>query len=377
MNSIDIMRIATRLFYIFPIKKNRVVLTAYNGRQYGCSPKYITEELIKEKRSYDIYYALTDGVDIELPKNVKKLRYRSLKHFYLLMTAKFIILNSTGFSCMLPYRKKQVFINTWHGGGAFKKTGISSFMSKEDLKKRKISGNNTTYFISSSRVFGENQQYSMCLSKDKMLNIGTPRNDIMFKDGAEIRQKVHDYFKVDLSYGLILYAPTYRDNKRKAVSEYSFDAIDVQMILEAAKERFGKEFKFLYRAHHDMMPENLADNCFNATSYEDMQELLVATDILITDYSSSIWDYSLTKKAGFLYTPDKKEYEDSNILASPVETWPFKFAESNEVLASMIRSFDQEEHESRINEYYNRLESYEAGDATKQLVQIMRSLIGQ
>lgn len=375
MNTIDLMRIVARLFYIFPIKKNRVILTAYNGRQYGCSPKYISSGLLKQENKYEIYYALADNVKISLPNGINRVRYRSLKHFYILMTSKFIIFNSTGFSGMMPYRNNQVVINTWHGGGTFKKTGISSFSKPEDIRQRKISGDNTTYFISSSKAFGENQKQSMCLSEEKILNIGTPRNDVVFCDHEMIITKVHNYFGVSSSFGIILYAPTYRKGQQKAVNDYAFQPIDVQRILIAAKERFGKEFVFLYRAHHDIIPNNLAECCINATQYDDMQELLVASDILITDYSSAMWDYALMKKPGFLYTPDRKEYEDSNILGSSIDSWPYKAAETNEELATLIRDFDVSYNEKRINDYFEELGSYETGAATNKLIKIMNSLI--
>lgn len=375
MNQIDIMRLLARVFYVFPIKRNRVILTAYNGRQYGCSPKYITERLSEEKNKFEVYYALDKKIETQLPQGVKRIDYKSFKHFYLLMTSKFIIFNSTGFSCMLPYRKNQIIINTWHGGGAFKKTGISSFNSEKDLKKRRISGNNTSYFISSSKVFGDNQCYSMCLSEGKMLNIGTPRNDILFNDNPELTTKVHNFFRLNNKCGLILYAPTYRDNKKKAINDYSFEPLDIQRVLEAAKDRFGKNYVFLYRAHHDMIPENLADNCLNATEYPDMQELLVAADILITDYSSAMWDFALTKKLGFLYVPDEKEYEASNQLGSPVSSWPYPAAQSNTELVDLIKSFSNDKNIKKIDDYFSRLGSYEKGDATERLIQLMRSKI--
>lgn len=375
MNTVDLMRAVARLFYIFPIKKNRVVLTAYNGRQYGCSPKYISLGLLEQDNKYEIYYALDNNAKIPLPKGINRIRYRSLKHIYILMTSKFIIFNSTGFSGMMPFRNTQIVINTWHGGGAFKKTGICSFSRPEDINQRKISGENTTYFISSSKVFGENQKQSMCLSEEKILNIGTPRNDLMFCDHEMVITKVRNYFGISSLCGIILYAPTYRKEQRKAVNDYTFQPIDVQKTLMAAKEKFGKDFVFLFRAHHDMIPDNLAEDCINASQYDDMQELLVASDILITDYSSAMWDFALMKKPGYLYTPDRKEYEESNILGSSIDSWPYKAAETNEELASLIRDFDVADNEIRINHYFEELGSYETGAATMKLIELMNSLI--
>ena len=372
MFKIYFMRIILRIFYIFPIKKKRVVLTSYNGRQYSCSPKYIANELANS--DFETIFALKKGYVGNLPDNIIRVDYRSIKHMFYLMTAKYIIVNSTGFTCLLPFRKGQVLINTWHGGGAFKTTGISYFNSKSDILKRRIIGNNTTYFISSSKVFGDLQAHSMCLSDDKVLDIGTPRNDLFFKeDKNRVIDKVRKTYNISSDYGIVLYCPTYRDGEVKSLKDYNFEIIDIHRVLKALEKRFNKKFIFIFRAHHDMVPENLESDCINASSYDDVQELLYAADVLITDYSSCMWDFGLMNKPGFLYTPDLKEYDSVHKLASPIEEWPYRNALSNNELVELIINYNEEENKHRLKDYYKRLGSSENGEATRKIIDILNS----
>ena len=110
--SVKIIRILTRLFYLFPIQKRKVVLTAYNGRQYSCSPKYISEGLLRKDGEYRIIYALKRDSKDNIPEGIERVTYRSFIHFYHLMTAGFVVFNSTGIPGLLPYRQKQVIIQT-------------------------------------------------------------------------------------------------------------------------------------------------------------------------------------------------------------------------------------------------------------------------
>ena len=196
--AIWLLRILLRFFYLFPIKKNKVVLQSYNGRLYTCSPKYIAEGLLDTKR-YEVFYALDKDSKDELPEGMTRINYRSFKHFFHLMTAGFVIFNSTGITGFLPYRKKQVIIQTWHGGYSFKVIGNDIFKDKKTVRKRKMTGDLLTYFLSGSNRATEQHSASMSVSKEKFLNIGLPRNDLMFQDISLIRSIKHFYLVMELA----------------------------------------------------------------------------------------------------------------------------------------------------------------------------------
>lgn len=365
-----LFRLLMRLFWLFPVQDNQVVLTTFNGRLFSCSPKYLSLGLLALDK-YKIYYALRKNSPVVLPAGMIRIDYHSLKHYYKLMTSKYIVVNSTGLAAILPYRKKQVLVNTWHGGGTFKVGGNQIFTTKEAIYRRKIFSKNTTFFLASSQQNTEKVSNCMEISIDKFINTGLPRNDIFFEKHPEIIERVRNHFTIDKSKGIILYAPTYRDGPVKSIKDYGFEMLNVENVIEACKKRFDKDFVFMFKAHHDMTPNNISNSCINASDYPDIQELLYSADILITDYSSVQWDFSLQRKPGFLYSPDMKQYTSVHPFDSDYHEWPYETAFSNEELINMILNYDEQLGKTRIEKYLKQLNSYEKGQAVKKTIEIV------
>ena len=364
------MRIFTRVFRIFPIANDKVVITSFNGRLFNCNPKYLAIALADT--DLKVYYALRNPkAGNQIPEKIHIVKYRSLKHFYLLMTSKYIVVNSAGVAGLLPYRKKQQLICTAHGGGSFKYTGVKIFKSKEALKKRKISGDNTTYYLSSSRKFTEDQSEAMLVNEKKFINTGMPRNDILFVDHPEVLKRVKEHYHIPEETGIILYAPTYRDGPVKSISGYGFEPLDVDQVIDACRKRFNKDFVFLFKAHHDMLPESMSEASINASDYSDTQELLYCADVMISDYSTIQWDYSLMRRPGFLYGPDLEQYMSVHPFFQDYHEWPFAMSRSNEELVDSILHYDEDAGKKRIETYLDQLGSYDVGTAIPQTLKIV------
>ena len=349
---------------------NSVVLTSYNGRLFSCNPKYLSIGLLNTGK-FNVYFAIKKGRNVSLPDGIKRVDYRSLKHIYLLMVSKYIVVNSTGFTGLLPYRKRQVLINTWHGAGLFKTSGVEFFKKQEDLEKRKLFGDNTTYFLSSSEKYTDKQIASMLVPKERFLTCGLPRNDLFFEDHPEIIRRVKQHFEIPELTKIVLYAPTYRDGAVNSLKNYGFKILDISRVIQACKQRFDCDFTFLFKAHHDMIPENIDNNCINASNYTDTQELLYAADVLITDYSSLQWDFALQRKPGFLYSPDIEQYMSVHPFASDYHDWPFETALNNDELVRMIEQYDEDAGHRRIENYFKKLGNYEDGSAVKQILKMV------
>ena len=101
----------------------------------------------------------------------------------------------------------------------------------------------------------------------------------------------------------------------------------------------------------------------DATKYEDMQELLCASDVLVTDFSSSMWDFALTGRPCFLYAPDIQQYIDERGFYTEPSTWPFPLAKSDDELSANILGFDQAAYEKALAKHYSDFGSYENKDA--------------
>lgn len=368
---IYLTRFFTRILFIFPVKKNRVAFISFGGRAYTCCPKYIYKELknkFGDKIQYIWMFRNPDKVCLEdeEQKNVKKVKFLSFKFFFYLATSKYIVCNYSMIT-RPPLRKNQIFINTWHGGGAYKKVGLHA-----EVKARKrtditfnILAKDTTWFISSCKAFTDVMTETMRMPESKFLNIGMPRNDIFFSDSKETVKKVRDFYNIPDDSKIVLYAPTYRGEPGSFSENVQ---LDITKTTSALENKFDSKFVCLYRGHYYIHDKTL-ENTINASDYPDMQELLCAADILITDFSSSMWDFSLTKKPCFLFAPDLKEYGSSREFYTPPETWGFSIATNMDEFISNIDSFSQSEYLKNIEKNHKDFGSFETGTASKQLIE--------
>lgn len=372
----------SKLFYIFPIKNNKVIFTSYAGKQYAGSPKYLSEYLKRcYKDKFSIVWVLRDKENGRREDTVVK--FLSLSHYYHFITSK-VIVDNIGMPTYMPKRKGQYVINTWHGGGAYKDCSPKSFKKskykiKMDIKKTR----NTNLVLSSCNVFSERVVSDIVYKySGEVMSSGLPRNDIVLNGNqAEIREKVCRKLNLSPESVIILYAPTFRGDLNViggSVSEKSVNLdIDIKKVISTVEERYRKKVAVLFRKHHALKIDNNIENVIDATSYPDMQELLCAADILISDYSSTIWDFSLTKKPCFLYCPDLDYYlnEDRGVY-TPIETWPGILCRTNEELEQAILNFDEAEYVKKVEKHHADLGSYETGHACEQVCKRIAEVCG-
>jgi len=369
------LRIVLRVFYVFPVNERKIVFISWFGKQYACNPKYIFEYMYNHYADKYIYvWSLRDKKKLPDNYNIEVCGYYTLKYIFSIMTAKYIITTHT-IEPYFPVRKNQKIIYTWHGGGAYKRVDDVKIFRKRKWSRaimRDIRSKMITYVISSCKKFTELHCSIWNITQDKFLSIGMPRNDILFLNNINIKEKIYNYFKIDITKKIILYAPTYRgDFKSLDKAEY-LSILNVENILTSLKAKYKKDFIFFYRLHY-----NISDcwinipNVISASDYPDMQELLCAVDILITDYSSCIWDFSFTFKPCFLYAPDVKQYQHEQGFYTPIEDWPFPLAETNEQLIENIRNFDEDKYKQAVKKHHADLGSYETGTACKQFCRIL------
>lgn len=348
-------------------------MSSYKGTSLGDNPgyiyKYMKEKFAEEWEfiwEYDGSILNTEVKTVKSDMLLKKCKY--------LLTSG-VIISNCGLGSYVPKRKEQLFINTWHGGGAYKRVGIADLSSQNKVENyiTKICGKQTDIFISSSRKFTEVMSASKLIPKERFLECGMPRNDslvkgIKFCDAeADIRKRYH----IMKGEKMVLYAPTFRGKEQSA--ECNWD-IDIEACVNAFEKRFGGSWCFLVRKHHFVKAGKMKD-CIDVSDYPDMQSLLQVVDVLITDYSSSMWDFSLTRKPGFLYTPDIDTYSKERSFYTDPKIWSYPVAESNDKLVEMIEAFDYEENESRIKKNWKVFGNCETGNATEIIVGKIREWI--
>ena len=202
---------------------------------------------------------------------------------------------------------------------------------------------------------------------EKFLATGQARNTIFFKDNDISSLKEKYGFKKDDK--ICLYAPTFRGNTGEGKSE-TYNDIDVSRVIDSLKERFGGNWIFATRCHyHDK--SRFLKGSIDLSSADDMQELLLISDVLISDYSSSIWDYSFTYKPCFLYCYDLNSYKSERDFYVPIEEWGFPIANDFNMLLLEIKNFDSGDFKKKMIKHQSDLGSYEGIDAARKAVEII------
>ena len=352
-------RTFARLFWVFPVDDRKVIFTSFRGKQRSCNPLYIQKYLdLKYHNKLKLIWTLRHiGDDMDTKECVKFL---SIRHFYHFCTSK-VIVDNGGMPTYMPKRRNQYVINTWHGGGAYKSGSILD-CSPFRMKLEKHKSKNTNLVLSSSEGFSKYAIPDIVLDfRGEIMPCGCPRNDVFFScDIASNREKVCKRFNIPDDKLIVLFAPTFRSN---ALHGEFCEHIQWEGVLESIRRRFSKEPIVIFRAHNFMLRYDVG-KMIDATSYPDMQELLCAAGILISDYSSTIWDFSLMKRPCFLYCPDLDYYlnEDRGVY-TPVETWPGILCRSNEELKQAILGFDEDEYAQKVEKHHCDMGSYETGHA--------------
>ena len=366
----------THIFNCIPIKNNKIFLFSYYGSQYGCSPKYISEYLIRNypKDKFDIVWAFNDVESKQHINGIRKVRVMSLRYFYEMCTSKIIITNFRT-TDIFKKRKDQYYIQTWHSSLRLKqieKDAESSLpkdyikMAREDSKKCDLLISGCKY---STEIFKRAFWYD-----GEIFEYGTPRNDLLINNDKEHIRNVKRKLNISYDTKLVLYAPTFRKNDDLDVYN-----LDYKNIVKSLKERFGGELKFCIKLHPHLISRseelNYGDDVLDLTKYDDIQELLSITDVLVSDYSSLMFDFGLTKRPCFLYVPDLYEYTNKDRkLYFDINTLPFINSKSNGELVEKIKDFDKETYNQNLEAFLNSIDTFEDGYACKKLAERIKDV---
>ena len=367
------------IFNLVPINKRKIVVSNFNGRGYGDSPKAIVDSLIKKNSELDIVWLLDDENfdSAVLPKNVRRVRNGSLHGLYELATAKIWIDNTR--KLFAPKKRKgQFYVQTWHCGIGLKKSEGDSVdvLPKSYIKIAKQDSKNIDLLTSSSRW--ESDFYRRAFWYDgKILERGIPRSDILVTPSkhADISKKV----RIDLGVGdnkkIVLYAPTFRidsdEDKADDISDLECYRLDTEKIKRTLSKRFGGNWICAVRLHPNIVAKASKlslKNVIDCSKYPDVNELLIASDVVITDYSSLIFDFGYMKKPGFLFATDIKGYANLRGWLFNLHSLPFVLAESNDELAQNIKNYDEKVYRKTLIAFYNELGLNETGKSTEYVV---------
>ena len=354
------------------VHKGRMMCWAYTFKQYSCNPRYLTEYLLENNTEFEIFWVFKGNVDtFGVDKRIKCVRYKSLRYFLLVNTAEFFITNARTDPYRIYWhkRKGQKYVMLWHGGVALKRIekDAESQLSYSYLKKAKIDSKVCDLMVSGCR-------FQTSLLKEKfwydgeILEKGIPRNDVFFDKARhpEMRERICRKYGISPDSRIVLYAPTFR--RDKSIEPYR---IDWSRVVPELRKIYGSEkVSVLLRLHPNLIGKADASSLVNdesvidVTRYHDMQELLCVSDLLITDYSSSMFDITMLKKPCMLYATDIEKYNRGYYF--DFAELPFPLARNEEELIGNIRTFDSAAYDESVESFFEKhIGLCEDGNASK------------
>ncbi|WP_061297948.1 CDP-glycerol glycerophosphotransferase family protein [Clostridium botulinum] len=372
------------VYYILPINEKIIMFESSVGRNYTGNPKAIYEEIVNQKLDYSYKCIwILENTNQKIPGNCKKVKRLRLAYFYYMIRSKFWVMDSRQPS-YLKKKKGNVYIQTWHGT-PLKKLGLDmtfvNMSGYSDIKEyRDTFRKNSSrwdYLISqneySTRIF----KHAFNFNKN-ILEVGYPRNDILFNNNFNDLENMKKDLGIQKDKKVILYAPTWRDNQYSEDGRYKFILpIDLDKFIE----KFSKEYVLILKPHY------LVADKIDISKYKenvkicgidwDIQQLYLISDILITDYSSVMFDYSILKKPIIFYMYDLKEYTDEirefyfNILKEA----PGQITLNNTELMEAIENIDELtiKYNDKYTNFCKKYSSIDSGDASKKIINIIQS----
>ena len=360
---------------VLPVKKNKIVISSYYGRGYGDNPKYIVEELLFRDADVEIVWIVKNDKEREtLPEGVKSCRFASVKAIYHLATAKIWIDNSRK---TFKYKKKsQKYMQTWHGFALKRiEKDVEDKLDAIYVKDAKHDSANVDVVVSDSSFMTGIYKNSFWYDGE-VAEWGSPRNDRIINPDDRTINKVRDYFGISPDTKVVLYAPTFRANK--STEPYS---IDYHRLCDACEKRFGSKFVVFVRLHPNIVNKcsslSFDSKVINATLYPDMQELMAFADIVISDYSSLMFDFSLMMKPCFQYATDIEEYKGDRNFYFQIDSLPFDLCVDNDQLENAVLNFDDTVYKERLSAFFDSVGMIRDGRGSERCVNWILEKISQ
>jgi len=354
-------------FRIFHIDNNKIFFQNFNGKGYGDNPKYIAEEIIRQGLNFRLIWAVSKNIKKVFPPLIITVPYKSLRSIYEEVTSKFWIDNCRK-QLYVRKRKKQFYIQTWHGVIGLKKTekDVEEQLSAYYVKQAKNDSLMINLFLSDSNYF--THLYKTVFWYDgEIFECGSPRDDILFNPSIDINSKVRNFFNIPENTKIILYAPTFRDD----FNEDSFN-INSDFLINSLSKKTNEPWILLMRLHPNITDNSkffeFTNKTINASYYDDIQELLIASDIMITDYSSCMYEFALMNKPVFLYINDYDKYKNERDFYFDLLTLPFPHVNNVSELPNVILNFNLEKYLESVKLFFNKVGVVNEGIACKKVI---------
>ncbi|WP_368653166.1 CDP-glycerol glycerophosphotransferase family protein [Ornithinibacillus sp. 4-3] len=363
-----------RVFMKLPLKKDLIFFESFLGKNYSDSPKYIYEYLVNTNDDrYKAVWSFNEKTNI--PGNAIQVKRFSLKYFYYVARAKYWVSNSR-LPKYLDKREENIYLQTWHGTPlkmlVFDMNDVYSADPK--YKENFYQQSRRWDYLSSPNQYSSDIFRRAFKFDKEMLEFGYPRNDILYqKNTDEHIQQIKEKMNLPRDKKIVLYAPTWRDDDYFSRGKYRFE---LKLDLKNMQNQLGNDYIVLLRMHYfianQMDISDIEGFAYDFSTYDDIAELYLVSDMLITDYSSVFFDYANLKRPILFFTYDLEKYRDQlrgfyldieNEVPGPL------LMSSNEVINS-IKNIEEvnDKYKEKYKAFYERFCKWDDGNASEKTV---------
>lgn len=375
-------KIAFKLCSYLPKQEKTIIFESFHGKQFSDNPRAIYEYMKEHYPEYNLIWSADRRyTSLFEKKGLKYVTRLSIQWLLTMPRAKYWVVN-TRLPLWIPKQKSTVYLQTWHGT-PLKKLGIDIqevHMPGTDTERYKRNFVNEAakwdYLISPNAYSTEIFQRAFQFNKE-MIESGYPRNDYLYNYNNEQHiQQLKNKLDLPPDKKIILYAPTWRDNEYYEKGKYKFN---LHIDLEKLYKEFGDDYIVLFRMHY-LVAEHLDLSGYNGfaydfSDYEDIRDLYLISDLLITDYSSVFFDYANLKRPIIFFVYDIETYRDQlrGFYFSLEEEAPGPLVKTNEELIRAIKETEAAKPNVKLTSFYQRFCELEDGRASERVVKKLLS----
>lgn len=368
------------------IDEKKIVFIAFNGKSYTCTPKAVYEYMLSTElySDYKFVWVVRDIDKYEyltLNQNTTIVKNRTKEYEKALASAKYWICNYRIYDYIYP-KKDQIYVQCWHGtplkrlGYDIEHSDNAMNSQLEIREKYRTDAEKFSYILSPSAFATDKFISAWNLEKtnqvDKVVEVGYPRDDFMYNYSEDDVIRVKSLLRIPSDKKVLLYAPTWRDNQHSAGVGYVYDnPVDFGKL----RQYLSDEWIILFRAHYLVANafdfEEYAGFVYDVSKYDDINELYIISDMLITDYSSVFFDYANLNRPILYYMYDLQYYKDElRGFYIDLSELPGPIIEKEEELIPAIKKladeFAYDEKYQKFNKKFNYLND---GHASERLIE--------
>lgn len=303
-----------RLMGLFiPVDKKAILFSAH-GRKYNDSPKAIYEYLLAhpEFKDYKFYWAIEDNTKAQIPGEYTAVKPDTFKYFCTALRCKYWVTCVNIERGLKFKRRKMVYLNTWHGIPI--KTVGNEAEGRKDYDFSYID-----YFCVSGDYEIDVYKRSFNVGQAQLLKSGMPRNDVLYNTTDNEIRAIKERLGLPLNKKILLYAPTWRDSKDGGKSYQIKPPIDLALW----ERELGAEYILLFRTHpytNELLGVAFNNFVRDYTNYPDINDLMKIADVLISDYSATIFDYAILERPIVCFAYDLGTYSRERGFAMDIST---------------------------------------------------------